>query len=60
MKDLFFRVLKQRVSKRMKKPVTKEQIINVLVNVLVFTFLAFSALLFVACFIFVYVTENNI
>lgn len=60
MKDLFFRVLKQRVSKRMQKPVTKEQIFNVLVNVLVFTFLAFSALLFVACFVFVCVTENNI
>ena len=28
MKDLFFRVLKQRVSKRMKKPVTKEQIMQ--------------------------------
>ncbi len=60
MKDLFFRVLKQRVSKRMQKPVTKEQIFKVLEKVLVFAVLAFSFLLFVACFVFVCVIENNI
>lgn len=60
MKDLFFRTLKIRVSKRIKQPVSKEQITNVLVKVLAFSFLAFCALLFVACFVFVCITESNL
>lgn len=56
----FIEKLAERVSFRMKQPVSKEQITNVLVNVLMFAVLAFSALLFVACFVFVCVTENNL
>lgn len=51
--------LAQRVSSRLQHPVTREQITDALVKVLMFVLLAFCAFLFVGVFVFVVVTENN-
>lgn len=48
------------VSKEIGKPVTKEKVLNALIKGLTFLFLLFAAFLFVACFVFVCLTESNI
>ena len=46
MKDLFFRILKIRVSKRTDQPVTKEQLKNILVPFVIFGFIILYCILF--------------
>ena len=59
MKELFFRTLRKRVSKRINKPVSKEQIEDAIVKILAFGVVAFAALLYIACFVYVVIIENH-
>ena len=53
----FIGKLVQKVSERTGKHQTKERVLNALIKGLVFLFLSACFLLYVACFIFVCITE---